>query len=183
MRAAVAGAKGSGMRVLAVTVLTSYDDADLFEAGYRFGVVETVRRRAEQALALGVDGLVASAEEAAGVGPPSARACFSSRPASARRRRGRGPEARRDPGKRIRNGADYLVVGRPITPRRTRARPPRRSSPKSPQPRLDRPPNGAIFVALRIRETLHGQRRAPEISCSNSTATMSERQGAEPWPR
>ena len=64
MRAAVAGAKGSGMQILAVTVLTSYDDADLFDAVYRFGVVETVRRRAEQALELGVDGLVASAEEA-----------------------------------------------------------------------------------------------------------------------
>src|ERR1700751_2673869 len=65
MRAAVAGAKGSGMQILAVTVLTSYDDADLFDAVYRFGVVETVRRRAEQALELGVDGLVASASEAA----------------------------------------------------------------------------------------------------------------------
>ena len=65
MRAAVAGAKGSGMRILAVTVLTSYDDADLFDACGRFGVVEMVRRRAEQALALGVDGLVASAAEAA----------------------------------------------------------------------------------------------------------------------
>src|SRR5258708_29723180 len=64
MRAAVAGAKGSGMQILAVTVLPSYDDADLFDAVYRFGVVETVRRRAEQALELGVDGLVASAEEA-----------------------------------------------------------------------------------------------------------------------
>ena len=65
MRAAVAGAKGSGMQILAVTVLTSYDDADLSEAVYRFGVVETIRRRAEQALELGVDGLVASAAEAA----------------------------------------------------------------------------------------------------------------------
>src|SRR5271154_585334 len=65
MRAAVGGAKESGMQVLAVTVLTSYDDADLFDAVYRFGVVETVRRRAEQALELGVDGLVASAAEAA----------------------------------------------------------------------------------------------------------------------
>ena len=49
MGAAVAGAKGSGLKLLAVTVLTSYDDADLLEAGYRFGVVEMVRRRAEQA--------------------------------------------------------------------------------------------------------------------------------------
>ena len=53
------------MQIPAVTVLTSYDDADLFDAVYRFGVVETVRRRAEQALELGVDGLVASPAEAA----------------------------------------------------------------------------------------------------------------------
>ncbi len=54
MRAAVAGAAGSGLKILGVTVLTSCDDADLIEAGYRFGVVEMVRRRAEQAQALGL---------------------------------------------------------------------------------------------------------------------------------
>jgi orotidine-5'-phosphate decarboxylase len=116
MRAAVAGAKGSGMQILAVTVLTSYDDADLFDAVYRFGVVETVRRRAEQALELGVDGLVASAAEAAmvrrtvgaglilvtpGVRPAGAAAGDQKRVAA--------------PAEAIRNGADYLVVGRPVT--------------------------------------------------------------------
>ena len=44
MRAAVAGAKGSGMQILGVTVLTSYDDGDLFDAVYRFGVVEKIGR-------------------------------------------------------------------------------------------------------------------------------------------
>jgi orotidine-5'-phosphate decarboxylase len=116
MRAAVAGAKGSGMRILAVTVLTSYDDADLFDACGRFGVVETVRRRAEQALALGVDGLVASAAEAAmvrqtvghdmllvtpGIRPSGAAAGDQKRVAT--------------PAEAIVSGADYLVVGRPIT--------------------------------------------------------------------
>jgi orotidine-5'-phosphate decarboxylase len=116
MRAAVAGAKGSGTQVLAVTVLTSYDDADLLDACYRFGVVETVRRRAEQALALGVDGLVASAAEAAalrgivgagmllvtpGIRPEGAAAGDQKRVAT--------------PAEAIRNGADYLVVGRPVT--------------------------------------------------------------------
>jgi orotidine-5'-phosphate decarboxylase len=116
MRAAVAGAKGSGMQVLAVTVLTSYDDADLLDACYRFGVAETVRRRAGQALALGVDGLVASASEAAalrgivgagmllvtpGIRPEGAAAGDQKRVAT--------------PSEAIRNGADYLVVGRPVT--------------------------------------------------------------------
>ena len=116
MRAAVRGAKESGMQVLAVTVLTSYDDADLFDAVYRFGVVETVRRRAEQALELGVDGLVASPAEAAmarqtvgaglilvtpGIRPEGAAAGDQKRVAT--------------PAEAMRNGADYLVIGRPVT--------------------------------------------------------------------
>ena len=117
MRAAVAGAKGSGMQILAVTVLTSYDDADLFDAVYRFGVVETVRRRAEQALELGVDGLVASAEEAAMVrADRRRRAWLLSRPAFGPRAERVGDQKRvATPAEAIRNGADYLVVGRPVT--------------------------------------------------------------------
>ncbi|HEY1453569.1 MAG TPA: orotidine-5'-phosphate decarboxylase [Roseiarcus sp.] len=116
MRAAVAGAKGSDMRILAVTVLTSYDDADLFEACGRFGVVETVRRRAEQALALGVHGLVASAAEAAMVremvGANMLIVTPGIRPAGA----AAGDQKRvATPAEAIGNGADYLVVGRPIT--------------------------------------------------------------------
>jgi orotidine-5'-phosphate decarboxylase len=122
MRAAVAGAKGSGMQILAVTVLTSYDDADLFDAVYRFGVVETVRRRAEQALEFGVDGLVASAGEAAmvrqTVGVGLALVTPGIRPAG-----GTVGDQKRvaTPAEAIRKGADYLVVGRPVT----RARDPR----------------------------------------------------------
>jgi orotidine-5'-phosphate decarboxylase len=116
MRAAVAGAKGSGMQILGVTVLTSYDDADLFDAVYRFGVVETVRRRAEQALELGVDGLVASPAEAAmarqTVGARLLLVTPGIRPAG-----GTVGDQKRvaTPAEAIRNGADYLVVGRPVT--------------------------------------------------------------------
>ena len=115
MRAAVAGVKGSGTQILAVTVLTSYDDADLSDACYRFGVVETVRRRAEQALALGVDGLVASAAEAAmarkAVGRDMLIVTPGIRPAGA----AAGDQKRvATPADAIRSGADFLVVGRPI---------------------------------------------------------------------
>ena len=65
MKAAVEARAGSGLKILAVTVLTSYDDGDLHDAGYRLGVAELVEARARQAQALGVDGLVCSAEEAA----------------------------------------------------------------------------------------------------------------------
>jgi orotidine-5'-phosphate decarboxylase len=126
MRAAAAGAKGTGLRLLGVTVLTSCDDADLIEAGYRFGVVEMVRRRAEQAQALGVDGLVASAEEVADIRATVGKAMFlvtpGIRPAGAEA----GDQKRvATPAGAIRGGADYLVVGRPVTsasdPRRAAA--------------------------------------------------------------
>ena len=65
MHAAIDARKGTGLRILAVTVLTSYDDADLAAAGYDFTVTELVAERAAQARDIGVDGLVCSAEEAA----------------------------------------------------------------------------------------------------------------------
>src|SRR5450755_1377365 len=58
MKAAVEGSSGSGLKILAVTVLTSYDDGDLHAAGYRLGVSDLVEARAQQAQVLGVDGLV-----------------------------------------------------------------------------------------------------------------------------
>ena len=126
MRAAVAGAEGSGLSILGVTVLTSFDEEDLLEAGYRFGVVEMVRRRAEQAQALGVQGLVASAAEAKSVreavGPEMILVTPGIRPAGV----DAGDQKRvATPESAIRDGADYLVVGRPVTtaadPRRAAA--------------------------------------------------------------
>src|ERR1700745_3209295 len=65
MHAAVDARKGSTLRLLAVTVLTSYGDADLAAAGYDFTVSELVGERAAQARDVGIDGLVCSGEEAA----------------------------------------------------------------------------------------------------------------------
>jgi orotidine-5'-phosphate decarboxylase len=116
MAAAVAGAKGSGLRLLAVTVLTSCDDSDLLEAGYRFGVVEMVRRRAEQAQTLGVDGLVASASEAAGVREAVGRRMVLVTPGIRPAGAAVGDQKRvATPASAISAGADYLVVGRPVT--------------------------------------------------------------------
>src|SRR5712672_2738921 len=58
MKAAVEARAGSELRILAVTVLTSYDDGDLHAAGYRLGVSDMVEARAQQAQVLGVDGIV-----------------------------------------------------------------------------------------------------------------------------
>jgi orotidine-5'-phosphate decarboxylase len=114
MKAAVE-ARESDLRILAVTVLTSYNDADLAAAGYDFTVPELVAERAAQARDIGVDGLVCSAEEAAKVrgivGASFALVTPGIRPAGAEA----GDQKRiATPAAAIAAGADYLVVGRPI---------------------------------------------------------------------
>ena len=116
MKAAVEGRAGSGLKILAVTVLTSYDDDDLHAAGYRLGVSDMVEARAQQAQVLGVDGLVCSPEEAAGVrkiiGHQMHLVTPGIRPAGS----DVGDQKRiMTPSRAISGGADYLVVGRPIT--------------------------------------------------------------------
>src|ERR1700734_2085056 len=63
MKAAAEARAGSDLKILAVTVLTSYDDGDLHAAGYRLGVSDLVAARARQARELGIDGIVCSPEE------------------------------------------------------------------------------------------------------------------------
>jgi orotidine-5'-phosphate decarboxylase len=114
MKAAVEAREG-GLHILAVTVLTSYNDADLAAAGYDFTVPELVAERAAQARDIGVDGLVCAAEEVhnvraivgekvrlvtPGIRPAGAEACDQKRVMT--------------PSAAIAAGADYLVVGRPI---------------------------------------------------------------------
>src|ERR1700685_3862734 len=65
MQAAVEARGNSGPKILAVTVLTSYNEADLQDAGYRHTIADLVATRTHQAKALGVDGIVCSPEEAA----------------------------------------------------------------------------------------------------------------------
>ncbi len=114
MKAAVE-ARANGLRILAVTVLTSYDDNDLAAAGYNRSVRKLVAERAAQAREIGVDGLVCSAEEAANlraiVGPHISLVTPGIRPAGA----DSGDQKRiMTPSAAIAAGADYLVVGRPI---------------------------------------------------------------------
>ena len=115
MKAAVEGKRGSNLRILAVTVLTSYDDADLAAAGYEMNVSELAAARAAQARDTGVDGLVCSAEEAATLrtiaGPPMVLVTPGIRPVGAVT----GDQKRvMTPARAIEAGADYLVVGRPV---------------------------------------------------------------------
>src|SRR6201989_473997 len=64
MKAAADARAGTDLKILAVTVLTSYDDDDLHAAGYRLNVSDLVEARAQQAQVLGLDGLVCSREKA-----------------------------------------------------------------------------------------------------------------------
>jgi orotidine-5'-phosphate decarboxylase len=115
MKAAVDACAGSGLKILAVTVLTSYDDGDLDAAGYRLGVTDLVEVRARQAQALGIDGLVCSPAETAALrkitGPRMSLVTPGVRPAGTEL----GDQKRiMTPGRAISGGADYLVVGRPV---------------------------------------------------------------------
>jgi orotidine-5'-phosphate decarboxylase len=126
MQAAKRAAAGSSLRILGVTVLTSCDDLDLTEAGYAYGVRDLVARRAAQACEAGIDGLILSAGEAssirAGLGRKMILVTPGIRPegtTAADQKRAATPAAA------IKAGADYLVVGRPVTraenPRETAA--------------------------------------------------------------
>lgn len=116
MRAAVAGKAGSPLKILAVTVLTSYDDNDLVEAGYApVPAAELVAKRAAQARDIGIDGLVCAATEAERVrgivGTDRLIVTPGIRPAGAEA----GDQKRIvTPGEAIRSGATHLVVARPI---------------------------------------------------------------------
>ncbi len=115
MKAAVEGKRGSSLRILAVTVLTSYDDADLAAAGYDMSVSELAAARAAQARDTGVDGLVCSAEEAANLRAIAGAGMVLVTPGIRPTGSASGDQKRiMTPAKAIAAGADYLVVGRPI---------------------------------------------------------------------
>src|SRR3979490_644668 len=115
MKAAAGARAGSDLQILAVTVLTSYDDGDLHAAGYRLGVSDLVEARAQQAQVLGVDGLVCSPEEAGAVrkvvGHQMDLVTPGIRPAGS----ATGDQKRiMTPARAIAAGAGYPVVGRPV---------------------------------------------------------------------
>ena len=115
MQAALAGVAGSKLELLAVTVLTSCDDADLAEAGYALGVKDLVARRAKQAKQIGMPGLILSPEETGSVrkllGPGMQLITPGIRPAGTEV----GDQKRvMTPALAIAAGADRLVVARPV---------------------------------------------------------------------
>jgi orotidine-5'-phosphate decarboxylase len=116
MQAALAGRGDSTLKVLAVTVLTSFDQQDVQDLGYPGSVTQLVEWRVRKSLECGIDGLIASPLDAAAVrglaGPRKIIVTPGVRSAGA----ARGDQKRvATPAEAIRDGADYLVIGRQIT--------------------------------------------------------------------
>ncbi|HXG35250.1 MAG TPA: orotidine-5'-phosphate decarboxylase [Bryobacteraceae bacterium] len=116
MRAAVEGRVGSALKILAVTVLTSFDQDDLADLGYPCSIQDLVELRVAKAMEAGLDGVVCSPLEVAAVrsitGPRAVLVTPGVRPAGA----APGDQKRiATPVEALRSGADYVVAGRPIT--------------------------------------------------------------------
>jgi orotidine-5'-phosphate decarboxylase len=116
IRAAVEAKRGTGLRILAITVLTSIDDAGARELGHMLPVAELIRQRVAHCAELGCDGLIASPHDVGDIRAlPDAERLLVVTPGV------RLPGTARDDHKRagtpsqaIAAGADYIVVGRPI---------------------------------------------------------------------
>ena len=115
--AAVDGARGTDLMVFAVTVLTSQDDAALAAMGYRQSVAELVALRVGIAARAGAHGVIASAADDPAVLRRAAGAPLLVATPGIRLPGGAANDQKRvaTPDDAVRRGADYLVVGRPIT--------------------------------------------------------------------
>jgi orotidine-5'-phosphate decarboxylase len=116
MRAAVEGRGLSNLQLLAVTVLTNFDQSDIAEMGYTLSVAELVALRVRQSMETGVGGIVCSPLEVAAVrkiaGPGTVLVVPGVRSAGA----GKGDQKRvATPAEAMAGGADYLVIGRQVT--------------------------------------------------------------------
>jgi len=117
MMEAAAGARADERtRLLAITVLTSHDEATLARIGLAGPIAEAVPRLARLAAACGMDGVVASPHEVALVRQACGRDFLIVTPGIRPAGSAKGDQARlATPGAALAAGADYLVVGRPIT--------------------------------------------------------------------
>ena len=117
VRAAKEGASGKNLKILAVTILTSLDRADLDANLIKPGAMQDlVTERAKRALAAGADGVIASPQEAAVIRAlPEAKGRLIVTPGVRPTGSDTGDQKRiATPAKAITSGADHIVVGRPI---------------------------------------------------------------------
>jgi orotidine-5'-phosphate decarboxylase len=116
LAAAAEAASGSGTTILAVTVLTSLDDADLSSIGFALRTAEAVDRLAGLSAEAGIGGIVCSAREVAAVRARMGKNAVLVTPGVRLPEDSAGDQKRVvTPFEAVRAGADYIVVGRPIT--------------------------------------------------------------------
>lgn len=117
VRAAAEGRAGTGLQILAVTVLTSLDRADLDANMIKAGDIHAITlERAARAFEAGADGVIASPQEAAAIRSlPQARGKLIVTPGVRPAGAATGDQKRTaTPHQAIMDGADHLVIGRPI---------------------------------------------------------------------
>ena len=113
---AIAGRGSSDLKLLAVTVLTSMNQANLEELGYQGTVEDLVLKRAQIAIENGCDGIVASAQEVDRLRGELGHGFLIVTPGIRSAGVAKDDQKRvATPGNAIRSGADYLVMGREIT--------------------------------------------------------------------
>jgi orotidine-5'-phosphate decarboxylase len=117
IRAAVEGKGNSELQILAITVLTSFDDSGLAELGYAKSVAELIAERVDAVVACGCDGIIAAPRDDADAIRRAANAPNLLVVTPGIRLAGTASDDHRragTPAQAIASGADYLVVGRPI---------------------------------------------------------------------
>jgi orotidine-5'-phosphate decarboxylase len=116
MRAAIEGRGDSHMKLLAITVLTSFDQDDVRELGYDCTVGELVSDRVRLAMASGMDGIVGSPIEARTIRAVAGESAILVTPGVRSPGASAGDQKRvATPAEAVREGASYIVVGRQIT--------------------------------------------------------------------
>ena len=124
MAAAAEGRAGTNTRLLAVTVLTSFDQEDLADLGYSVPIQQLVELRVRKAVESGMGGIVCSPREVRRVREIGGRNLTLVTPGVRSTGAAVGDQKRvATPAEAIQDGADYLVIGRQVT----RAADPRRA--------------------------------------------------------
>jgi len=116
MLAALKGRGESGMKLLGVTVLTSFDDRDVADLGYDMSLADLITHRVKQCVDLGIDGMICSPVEVARVRILAGSRVILVTPGVRSVGADAGDQKRvATPREAMRRGANYLVIGREVT--------------------------------------------------------------------
>jgi orotidine-5'-phosphate decarboxylase len=116
MRAAIQGRGESPLKLLAVSVLTSFDQRDVAALGYSCTLSQLVEVRVRQAVEAGMDGIIGSPLDARSIRALAGPGVILVTPGVRSATAARGDQKRvATPAEAICNGADYVVIGRQIT--------------------------------------------------------------------